>query len=50
MAQPPQDLGSLGLEELIQLRVAQVFGAGDRFQPVTEVPSAATSSSRARCG
>jgi len=42
VAQTPRDLGSLGLEELMQVRVAQVFGAGDRLQPVTEVPSSVT--------
>jgi len=41
-AQAPRDLGSLGLEELMQVRVAEVFGAGDRLQPVTEVPSSVT--------
>jgi len=42
MAQTPADLGALGFEELMQVRVAQVFGAGDRLQPVTEVPSSVT--------
>ncbi len=38
-AQMPLDLSKLTLEELMELRVAQVFGAADRLQPVTEVPS-----------
>ena len=29
----------MSLEDLMTLRVQQVFGAGDRLQPVTEVPS-----------
>jgi outer membrane receptor for ferrienterochelin and colicins len=37
-AQPP-DLGQLSIEELMQVRVQQVFGTADRLQPVTEVPS-----------
>jgi len=41
-AQAPQDLGSLGLEDLMRLRVQQVFGASERLQPVTEAPSSVT--------
>jgi outer membrane receptor for ferrienterochelin and colicins len=41
-AQPPPDLAQLPFEALMQLRVQQVFGAGDRLQPVTEVPSSVT--------
>jgi len=38
-AQAPRDLGEIPLEELMELRVQEVFGASDRLQPVTEVPS-----------
>jgi outer membrane receptor for ferrienterochelin and colicins len=41
-AQTPQDLGQIPLEELMQLGVQRVFGAADRLQPVTEVPSSVT--------
>lgn len=33
------DVGQISLEELMELRVQRVFGASDRLQPVTEVPS-----------
>jgi iron complex outermembrane receptor protein len=38
-AQTPLDLAEVSLEELMELRVQEVFGASDRLQPVTEVPS-----------
>lgn len=41
-AQAPRDLAEVPLEELMELRVQQVFGASDRLQPVTEVPSSVT--------
>jgi iron complex outermembrane receptor protein len=41
-AQAPRDLAEIPLEELMELRVQQVFGASDRLQPVTEVPSSVT--------
>jgi iron complex outermembrane receptor protein len=41
-AQTARDLGQISLEELMELRVQQVFGASDRLQPVTEVPSSVT--------
>jgi outer membrane receptor for ferrienterochelin and colicins len=41
-AQTPGDLGQIPLEELMQLGVQRVFGAADRLQPVTEVPSSVT--------
>lgn len=41
-AQAPKDLGQIPLEELMQLGVQRVFGAADRLQPVTEVPSSVT--------
>ncbi len=36
---PPPDLAEIEFEDLIQLRVQEVFGASDRLQPVTEAPS-----------
>jgi outer membrane receptor for ferrienterochelin and colicins len=42
VAQTPADLGQIPLEELMRLGVQRVFGAADRVQPVTEVPSAVT--------
>ncbi len=36
------DLTQISLEDLAELRVQQVFGASDRLQPVTEVPSSVT--------
>ncbi len=39
VAQTPVELDQLTLEELMDLQVKQVFGAADRLQPVTEVPS-----------
>jgi iron complex outermembrane receptor protein len=42
IAQAPRDLAEVPLEELMELRVQQVFGASDRLQPVTEVPSSVT--------
>jgi outer membrane receptor for ferrienterochelin and colicins len=41
-AQVPRNLGEVPLEELMELRVQQIFGASDRLQPVTEVPSSVT--------
>ena len=41
-AQTPPDLADLQLEDLLKVRVQQVFGAGDRLQPVTEAPSSVT--------
>ena len=41
-AQAPRDLGQVPLEELLGLDVQRVFGASDRLQPVTEVPSSVT--------
>jgi outer membrane receptor for ferrienterochelin and colicins len=40
--QSPRDLGQVPLEELMGLGVQRVFGASDRLQPVTEVPSSVT--------
>jgi iron complex outermembrane receptor protein len=40
--QTPPELGQLPLEELMALGVQRVFGASDRVQPVTEVPSSVT--------
>ncbi len=40
IAQTPPDLMQMPIEELVGLRVQQVFGASDRLQPVTEAPSA----------
>lgn len=42
VAEAQRDLGQVPLEELVELRVQQVFGASDRLQPVTEVPSSVT--------
>jgi outer membrane receptor for ferrienterochelin and colicin len=39
IAQAPLDLGQVPIEELMQFRIQQVFGASDRLQPVTEAPS-----------
>jgi iron complex outermembrane receptor protein len=41
-AQAPPDLGEIPFENLVELRVQEVFGASDRLQPVTEVPSSVT--------
>jgi iron complex outermembrane receptor protein len=41
-AQTPANLADLALEDLLKIRVQQVFGAGDRLQPVTEAPSSIT--------
>ena len=41
-AQTPRDLGQIPFEELMGLGVQRVFGASDRLQPVTEVPSSVT--------
>ena len=41
-AQTPRDLGQIPFEELVGLGVQRVFGASDRLQPVTEVPSSVT--------
>ncbi|MEO8257027.1 MAG: TonB-dependent receptor plug domain-containing protein [Acidobacteriota bacterium] len=38
-AQTAQDLSQMPFAQLLELRVQQVFGAFDRLQPVTEVPS-----------
>ena len=38
-AQTPRDLGEIPFEDLVEMRVQEVFGASDRLQPVTEVPS-----------
>ena len=38
-AQTPRELGEIAFEDLVELRVQEVFGASDRLQPVTEVPS-----------
>ncbi len=34
-----RDIGQIPIEELMELGVQRVFGASDRLQPVTEVPS-----------
>jgi outer membrane receptor for ferrienterochelin and colicins len=38
-AQSAPDMAEISLEELMQFHVQQIFGASDRLQPVTEVPS-----------
>jgi outer membrane receptor for ferrienterochelin and colicins len=38
-AQTPRDLSEIPFEDLVEMRVQEVFGASDRLQPVTEVPS-----------
>ena len=37
--QAPQDLSSLDIEALMEVRVEKVFGAAKRLQPATEAPS-----------
>ena len=38
-AQTPREPSELAFEDLVELRIHEVFGASDRLQPVTEVPS-----------